>query len=139
MYCTLGGDQSPIFNSSSNNVNTIDEVKPVGDEPIIKKNYPSSFAKTNLHELIQATSRKNIILAGAMTSTCISSTAREAQSLGYRTTVVASACCTRSLPDPIHSGKVIDAEQVHLGALTALSDAVAVITPDTSKLIAQSA
>jgi nicotinamidase-related amidase len=58
---------------------------------------------------------------------CVSSTARAALDLGYRTTIVAAASATRDLPDGL--GGVVPAATVHKVALVELSDRFAVIAP----------
>jgi nicotinamidase-related amidase len=67
----------------------IDAVAPIAAEAAVEKTLPNSFAGTDLHVLVTATGRKQLILAGFMTR------AR----FGYRTTVVAAACATRDSPD----------------------------------------
>ena len=67
-----------------------------------------------------------------MTHMCVSSTVRAALDLGYSTTVVANACATRPLPT--HDGSVIEADTLHLAALTELGDRFAVIVDKADKL-----
>lgn len=67
-----------------------------------------------------------------MTHMCVSTTARAALDLGYRSTVVASACATRDLPDAL--GGVVDAKTVHRAALAALGDRFAIIAPDADAI-----
>ena len=75
-----------------------DEVAPIAGEPVIVKNYPSSFFQTDLGAQLEKTGRHDLVLAGFMTHMCVNSTARDAFNLGYRPTVVASATATRELP-----------------------------------------
>jgi nicotinamidase-related amidase len=86
-----------------------------------------------LNELLSATGRKNIILAGFMTHMCVSSTVRAAVDLGYRVTIAASACGTRGLLDG-HGG-VVPGATVHDVALIELSDRFAIIAPSHKELI----
>lgn len=67
-----------------------------------------------------------------MTHMCVSSTVRAALDLGYRSTVIASACATRDLPDGL--GGVVDAATLHRAALAALGDRFAVIAPNASSI-----
>jgi nicotinamidase-related amidase len=102
-----------------------DVVAPRGDEPVIIKNYPSSFEKTDLDARLKSLGVKNLVLAGFMTHMCINSTARAAFNHGYGATVVASATATRALPGP--TGSLLSAKVVHEAALAALGDLPAVI------------
>ena len=98
-----------------------DVVAPIDGEPIITKNYPNSFAKTELDELLKNAGVSNLILVGFMSHMCVNSTARGAFTLGYNATVVASATATRALPSKV-SGKDIPAATIHDAALAALTD-----------------
>ena len=77
-----------------------------------------------------ASGRRELIVAGFATHMCVSATTRAALDHGYRTTVVAAACATRDLPDPL--GGVIAAETVHRAELAALADRFAVVVPDAA-------
>jgi len=61
---------------------------------------------------------------------CISSTARAALDLGFRTTIDATACATRDLPDGL--GGTIPARTVNEVALVELSDRFAIVVRDSS-------
>ncbi|SFM51963.1 cysteine hydrolase family protein [Marinobacter pelagius] len=98
-----------------------DIVAPKEGEPVVTKNYPNSFASTDLDKQLKEAGIENLILVGFMSHMCVNATAREAFSLGYNPTVVASATATRALPSPI-SGEVIPADQVHMAAHTAIAD-----------------
>jgi hypothetical protein len=89
-------------------------VAPAGAEPVLVKNYPSSFVGTDLHERLQKLGVKNLVVAGFMTHMCVNSTVRGAFNLGYAATVVAKATATRPLPLP--TGKVVSAEAVQTRA-----------------------
>jgi nicotinamidase-related amidase len=123
---------APVFNPKSEFAQIAEPAKPVGNEPVIIKHLPSSFVNTNLKELVDATKRKNIIVAGFMTHMCINATARSATDLGFAPTVVANACATRDLRSP--SGSIVPAQTLHESSLAALGDLVAGIVADASKL-----
>src|SRR5690349_14190012 len=82
----------------------------------LPKRLPNAFAGTGLEAAVRATGRRELILAGFMTHMCVSSTARAALDLGYRTTIVAGATATRDLPDPTGLG-VVPAADVQCAAL----------------------
>ena len=71
-------------------------------------------------------------MAGFQTHMCISSTARAALDLGYRTTIVDAATATRDLPRP--GGGVMEAGDLHVASLAALGDQFAIIAPDVSAI-----
>ena len=102
------------------------EATPKSGEKIAQKELPNAFAKTSLHLDLQATGRKYLILAGFMTHTCVSATARAALDHGWWTTVVGDATATRDLPDPL-GGEPLTAAQVQRAALAELADRFATI------------
>ena len=109
-----------------------DEVAPKNGEAVVTKNYPNAFIATPLEAQLKALGIENIVLAGFMTHMCINSTARGAFNLGFKPTVVASACATRSLTGA--NGKVVDAQTMHDGALAAIRDLFAVVLDDVNAL-----
>ena len=109
-----------------------DEVAPQNNEPLITKNYPNSFIATPLEAQLKALNIENVVIAGFMTHVCINSTARGAFNLGFKPTVVASACATRSLVGA--NGKTIDAQTMHEAALAAIRDLFAVVVDDVASL-----
>ena len=107
-----------------------DKVAPLEGEPVVTKNYPSSFEKTELDALLKARKLEKLTLAGFMTHMCVNSPARAGFNLGYDVTVVASATASRSLPDP--RGGDISSAAVHANALAAMNDLFALVTPKAS-------
>ena len=105
-----------------------DVVQPLDAEPVIVKNYPSSFEKTNLDTLLKSYGVEDLTIAGFMTHVCVNSTARAAFNHGYKATVVAGATATRSLPNP--TGGVVEAKALHDASLTALHDIFGVVVPN---------
>ena len=108
------------------------EVAPKNGEDVIIKNYPNAFIATDLEAKLKALGIENVVLAGFMTHVCINSTARGAFNLGFKPTVVASACATRSLIGA--QGKIIDAQTMHEAALAAVRDLFAVVVDDVASL-----
>jgi nicotinamidase-related amidase len=105
-----------------------DAARPLDGEAVIEKPLPNAFAKTDLEEVLRATGRGAIILAGFMTHMCVSSTARAALDLGFSVTVAADATATRDLPDPLGGGDV-PAAVIQRAALTELADRFACVAP----------
>ncbi len=120
------GKAGGLFDREAARGAIVDSLAPLANEPVIEKPLPNAFAGTDLQARLAAAGRKNVVLAGFMTHMCISSTARAALDLGYRTTVVSDACATRDLPDG-HGGAVA-AALIHEVALVELSDRFAIIT-----------
>ncbi|MEQ8440750.1 MAG: cysteine hydrolase family protein [Alphaproteobacteria bacterium] len=108
------------------------EVAPMDGEAVVDKGLPNAFAGTALHEVLTASARDTLTIVGFMTHMCVSSTARAALDLGYRTMVVDSACATRDLPRP--GGGVVSAADLHVMELAALSDRFATIAPDSASV-----
>lgn len=109
-----------------------DLVAPREGEPVVVKNYPSSFEKTNLDELLKGYGVEELALVGFMTHVCVNSTARAAFNHGYRATVIGNATATRSLPNP--SGGAVSAKDLHEASLAALNDIFAVVVPTPDKI-----
>jgi nicotinamidase-related amidase len=100
-------------------------------EPTLDKALPNAFAGTDLADRLAGLGRKEILLAGAQTHMCIESTARAALDLGFKVAVVAAACATRDLPDPL-GGPAMPAASLHRASLVALADRFATILPDAA-------
>ena len=125
------GPGSP-YDVQAENGQIADVVAPQGDEPVIVKHFPNSFARTDLHEHLQACGRQNLILAGFMSHMCVSSTARGAFDQGYRATVVDQATATRDLPDG--NGGTLPAAAVHTASLAGIADLVAAVVKSQDQI-----
>ncbi|MFI6402293.1 isochorismatase family protein [Streptomyces sp. NPDC050548] len=102
-----------------------EEVAPRPGEPVVVKNFPSSFFRTDLDERLRSTGRGDLVLAGFMTHMCVDSTARDAFNLGYRPTIVASATATRELVAP--DGTTVPAETLQAASLAGIADLFALV------------
>ncbi|MEM8570204.1 MAG: cysteine hydrolase family protein [Pseudomonadota bacterium] len=120
------------YDITAENGQIVTAVAPVGDEPVVDKNFPSSFEQTELDELLKARDITKLTLAGFMTHMCVNSTARAGFNKGYDVTVVASATATRSLPDP--RGGDIPSSAVHANALAAMGDLFAHVSASASDI-----
>ncbi|WP_119167307.1 cysteine hydrolase family protein [Algihabitans albus] len=119
------GRAGGLFDPETTAYAIAEPVFPVGDEPVVTKALPNSFAGTELAELLAGLKIENLLIAGFMTHMCVSSTVRAATDLGYRAAVIAGACATRDLPDG--QGGVVPADQLQRAELAALSDRFAVV------------
>jgi nicotinamidase-related amidase len=127
------GKAGGLFDRDAPRGQIVPELSPRTGEMLVEKTLPNAFAHTALQNLLTATQRKELILAGFMTHMCVSSTARAALDAGYRVTIVADACGTRDLPN-LRDG-VVQAEVVHEVALVELSDRFAIIARTASDVL----
>ena len=103
----------------------VDRVAPRDGELVIVKTFPNAFTGTDLDQRLAAAPGRDLILAGFMTHMCVSSTARGAFSLGYRSSVVAGATATRALPGP--GGERVSAPALQAASLAGISDLFGVV------------
>lgn len=125
-----------LFNPEGPFAAIADAARPREGEAVVVKGLPNSFAGTALDERIRETGRRELIVAGFMTHMCVSATVRSALDHSYRCTVVAGACATRDLPDPL-TGERVPAETLHRAALAALADRFAIVVPDAAALVSR--
>ena len=106
-----------------------DIVKPMAGEMIIPKNVNSAFIGTNLEKVLRERSIGNVVIVGLTTDHCVSTTARMAANLGFKTSVVSDATATFDRVN--ESGKKFDAALIHEAALASLHEEFAtVLTTD---------
>jgi nicotinamidase-related amidase len=120
------------YDITAENGQIADAVAPVGKEPVIVKNFPDSFASTDLQQQLAATGKKNLILAGFMSHMCVNSTARSGFDRGYAVSIVENTTATRDLPDG--KGGIIKAVDVQRVSLCGLADLVAIIVDDAQQI-----
>jgi nicotinamidase-related amidase len=94
-------------------------VAPRGEEPVIEKEAPNSFLRTDLEARLRALDVDHLVVAGMMTSVCVDATVRAGVDLGFEATVVADACAA---PDLAFGGVEVPAASVHAAFLAALAD-----------------
>jgi nicotinamidase-related amidase len=85
-------------------------MEPVGDEPLFGKTVNSAFIGTGLEAHLRSRGIEGLVIGGFITNHCVSTTARMAGNLGFRTVVVADACATFDFRD---ADGVIPAETMH--------------------------
>ncbi|MEV5986167.1 cysteine hydrolase family protein [Streptomyces sp. NPDC052051] len=105
------------------------KVAPVDGEPVVVKQVPDAFVGTDLATHLSA--GQDVVLVGWMTHMCVAFTAQGAFLGGYRPTVVADACATRSLPV---MGTDVPADQVHRGALATIADLYGVVVESRKEI-----
>jgi nicotinamidase-related amidase len=100
-------------------------VRPLPGEPVIRKSVNSAFIGTGLEVMLRQCGVATLVLTGLQTDHCVSTTARMAANLGFKTYVVSDATATvdRTGPDGRHH----QAEDVHSVALAELNGEFATI------------
>lgn len=106
-----------------------DMVRPVANEPVISKNVNSAFIGTELQQRLHSLNVTTVVIAGLTTDHCVSTTARMAANLGFKTFVVSDATATFDRKGP---GKEnFPAALIHQTALASLHDEFATIVSTT--------
>lgn len=77
----------------------VPDLKPAADEPVIDKNFNSSFEETELEKELARLGATHIVLAGAATNWCIRATAYAALDRGYDLTLLKDAHTTVGIED----------------------------------------
>ena len=109
-----------------------DIVHPRGGEPVIRKRGNSAFIGTDLEARLRRAGIAVLVIAGLTTDHCVSTTARMAGSLGFRTHLVGAATATFDRVGP--DGRRHRAEEVHAISLASLHGEVATVV-DTAAVL----
>ena len=96
-----------------------DLVKPIDNEPIIKKNVNSAFIGTSLEAQLRDLMITQLVIVGLTTDHCVSTTTRMAGNLGFDTFLVADATATFNKKGL--EGQNFSAELIHETALASLN------------------
>ena len=102
-----------------------EEAMPLKNECIVAKNVNSAFIGTNLQQLLDEQGIETVMIAGFITEHCVSTTARMAANLGYKTYVLSDA--TVSFAKRGVNGESFTADIVHAVSLATLQDEFATI------------
>lgn len=113
-------------------------VKPLPGEPVIQKTENSAFIGTDLEQRLRTANHGTLVLAGLTTDHCVSTTARMAANLGFKTIVVSDATATFDRYSPITS-RHFTADEMHDAALTSLSGEFATVAETETLLKAMDA
>jgi nicotinamidase-related amidase len=92
--------------------------EPIGAEPVVSKSVNCAFVGTDLELRLRRLGVDAVALFGIATDQCVSTTARIASNLGFRTIVVGDACACFDLRD--EQGELIPAAQIHRAHLATL-------------------
>ncbi|KAJ4018265.1 hypothetical protein NW761_015206 [Fusarium oxysporum] len=110
-----GSDEAPIFKPNGKLTKEMDGVEAIDGEEIVHKKHAGSFSETNLGEVLKETGLSKLVLTGYMAHGCVSSTAREATTLGYEVIIVEDGVGQRNMKD-------IPASEIKKVALTETGD-----------------
>ncbi|KAL6920589.1 hypothetical protein ACHAPO_007084 [Fusarium lateritium] len=116
---------APVFTPGTKLAQEFDELKPKDGEAVIQKNFPGSFAKTDLQEVLDKTGKKKVVLTGYMAHVCVSTTARQAAERGFDVLIPEDAVGDRNIPG-------VDADQLVKVALSEIGDAFGTIIKSSS-------
>lgn len=90
---------------------------PAAGEPVIEKHFPNAFRGTTLKAQLVQAGIDHLVVAGMMTHMCVDASVRAAFDDGYRVTLLADACATRTQS---WGGETVPARHVHAAFLAAL-------------------
>ena len=99
-------------------------VKPLPQEKVIYKDYPSAYFKTSLQDYLQVHHINKLVIAGMMTHMCVSTTTRASKDYGYDVTLIEDACTTKELA---YKDEIIPATTVHKANIAALDKVFATV------------
>jgi nicotinamidase-related amidase len=96
-------------------------------ELVVRKHGHCAFAGTGLEDHLRRNGIDRLVLAGFTTSHCVSSTARTACDLGFKTVVLRDACVAFDLDDV--DGNPVPAQTLHDAGLAELHGEFAMVLP----------
>lgn len=88
----------------------VDELKPLPDEPVLRKTSIGAFASTGLDHYLRCMGYENLYVTGVSTNMCVETTAREAADRGYAVTLVEDACGSTSAE--LHEGTMTNFQRL---------------------------
>ncbi|HEY9606477.1 MAG TPA: cysteine hydrolase family protein [Allocoleopsis sp.] len=107
-----------FFFPNTEGVKIHSHVQPYADELVISKHHPNSFRDSLLKFHLQQANINHLVICGMMTHMAVDATVRAAYDEGFKSTVIADACATKSLA---FRDMTVLAAQVHAASLATLS------------------
>lgn len=107
---------------------------PSPGEPVVGKHVNSAFIGTDLEAQLKAHAADTVVLCGFTTNHCVSTTARMAGNLGFRTFVLSDSTVAFAMRSPV-SGRLIPPAEMHEVGLAELNREFATILT-TDELLA---
>ena len=123
----------PFFRPDSTGAETHASVAPIGDELVIVKAKPNSFAGTDLLDQLQQAGIQSVVICGAMSQMCIDATTRAAVDFGFQVSVAEDACGAKEMTFGTVS---LTAEQVHAAFMAPLAMSYAQVV-STEELVSR--
>jgi nicotinamidase-related amidase len=108
--------------------------EPQGDEPLVTKSVNAAFIGTDLDLRLRRLGVEQVVLFGMTTDMCLSTSARVAANMGYRTIVVGDATACFDLVDA--DGRSVSAADLHRAHLATLHAEFATVTSTDAVLAA---
>ena len=105
-------------------------------ERLFHKHVNSAFIGTSLETFLRSEGHDTLVIVGWTTDHCVSTTARMAGNMGFKTYVVADACATHDRKS--HTGATIPAKAMHESALASLHGEFATVCTTDEMLAALS-
>jgi len=90
-----------------------DAAAPRPGEPVVGKQVNSAFIGTDLEARLKADAIDTLVLCGFTTNHCVSTTARMAGNLGFRTFVLSDSTVAFAMRSPGPNGRLIPAAEMH--------------------------
>ena len=109
-----------------------DNVAPLSEEPVVRKNVNSAFIGTDLESQLRRKDIGTLVIVGITTDHCVSTTARMAGNMGFDVYVISDATATFDRIGP--TGKTYEAEVIHEVNLTSLHNEFATVV-DTQDML----
>ena len=101
-------------------------------EPVLRKRVNSAFIGTDLADRISALGGPEVVVAGATTDHCVSTTVRMGANLGFRMVLADDACFTFARTG--RDGAIISADDMHAAHVASLSGEFARVVSTKSLL-----
>lgn len=103
-------------------------LKQRGTYYVVEKEFPNSFFKTELLDIIKKLEIEQLIITGMMTHMCVDSTTRASKELGFEPILISDGTATKVLS---YSGEDVSAREVQLSYLSALRNFSEVMETET--------
>ena len=121
-----------LFNPAGPGFAVKAEAAPLPGEPVVQKDVNSAFIGTDLEARLRAGGIDTLVIVGITTDHCVSTTARMAGNMDFKTIVVSDATATFERTGP--SGILFSAETMHQSALASIHGEFATVL-DTAAVL----